>query len=158
MALNPLMGRWVNGSVAKLISDTNASESLGVTFFAEGIDDETPEWFHKDSLVLRITGPTPVFGSGIIRYRFEVMVMLTDLLQGGQDGFLNHDRLGTIANVLCSPIPVYAYGSGDAQVGCLDFDRNAPEPLRIVHFGKLDKDTEVVQAAVIARYEICQDS
>jgi len=155
MSLEPNMGRWAAASVAQHLK-TPIATTLGLTYFVEGVDRESPAWFQTDSAVLRVTGPKMKFGSGTTRYQFEVMVMLTDLVDDSENGFLNHDRLGAIANALCDPIPVFAYGDGDAQVGCLDIDRNAAEFLRIVHFGKMDKDTEVVQAAVIAHYEICQ--
>lgn len=154
--INPKLPRYVTASVAQLLKAQ--VEALDLTFFVEGVDVEASEWFQTDSAVLRVVGPTYYPGSGIDRYKFEVMVMVTDLLSGGQNGFLNHDRIGTIANVLCSPIPVFAYTDGDAQVGCLDIDPDAREYLRIVPFGKLDPDTEVVQAAVIANYEICLDA
>jgi hypothetical protein len=146
--------RWVTASVA-LHLKTLIETTLDLQFFVEGVDREEKNWFRKDSVVLRVAGPTPVFGGGVTRYRFEVMTMLTDLVDDTSNGFKNHDRLGVIANALCGPVPVFRYGDGDTQVGCLDMDRNASEPLRIVYFGKMDKDTEVIQAAVVARYEIC---
>jgi hypothetical protein len=68
--------------------------------------------------------------------------------------------MGTIANALSGPIPVYRYGGGDeTQVGCLDIDGDDAENfLRIVHFGKFEKDTEAYQAAVIAKFEIYLDA
>lgn len=146
--------RWVTSSLALHLKNL-IEVTLLLRFFVEGVDREERDWFRRDSAVLRVNGPTPVFGSGTTRYKFEAMVMLTDLVNDTANGFLNHDRLGTIANVLSNPIPVFRYGDGDTQVGCLDIDRNASEFLRIVQFGKLDKDTEVVQGAVIVRYEIC---
>jgi len=157
MSLEPKMARWVSASVAELLRPI-VETTLSLTFFVEGVDLEEKAWFQTDSVVCRVVGPTPKFGAGIIRYRFEVMVMLTDLVDDTENGFQNHDRLGTIANALCSPIPVNAWGDGDAQVGCLDIDPSAKDFLRIVPFGKLDTNSEVVQGAVVARYEICQDS
>lgn len=160
--IEPLMGRWVTASIAVLlqsvVTQTELLGGLGLQFFVEGVDREKPEWFQQDSAVLRVIGPKPSIGSGTITYRFEVMVMLTDLVNDTENGFKNHDRLGTIANRLCNPIPVFAYGDGDAQVGCLDIDSKAKDFIRIVQFGKIDKDNEVVQGAVIASYEICQDT
>lgn len=155
--VNAKLPRYVSASVAQHLKST-IEDTLGLTFFVEGVDVESPDWFQKDSCVLRIIGPKYFPGSGFDRYKFEVMVMVTDLLSGGQNGFLNHDRLGTIANELCSPIPVYAYTDGDAQVGCLDIDNDAREYLRIVQFGKLDPNTEVSQGAVVAAFEICLDT
>jgi hypothetical protein len=154
MSVNALLPRWVTASVTEHIRST-VVDDLGLTFFVEGVDLESPEWFQTDSLVLRVTGPTVAQGSGQTIYRFEVMTMLTDLVSGGSNGFLNHDRLGTIANVLSGPIPVLNYGTGLVQVGCLDVDSRAKDFLRIVHFGKLDTHSEVVQGAVIVSYEIC---
>ena len=148
------IGRWVVASIAlqlqPLIEDT-----LSMQFFVEGVDREEKAWFQADSVVLRVTGPFPVIGMGTTRYRFEAMVMLTDLVDDSSNAFANHDRLGEISNSLAGPIPVLKHGDGGALIGCLDIDRNAKEFLRTVHFGKLNKDTEVVQAAVTAKYEIC---
>lgn len=155
--INAKLPRYVAASVAQHLKAT-IEDTLGLTYFVEGVDVESPDWFQTDSAVLRVIGPRYYPGSGFDRYKFEVMVLITDLLSGGQNGFLNHDRMGTIANELCGPIPVYAYTDGDAQVGCLDIDSDASEFLRIVPFGKLDPNTEVVQAAVIASYEICLDA
>lgn len=154
--VNAKLPRYVTASVAQHLKAT-VENTLGLTFFVEGVDVESPKWFQTDSAVLRIVGPWYFPGSGKDRYRFEVMVMVTDLLSGGQNGFVNHDRIGTIANLLCSPIPVLAYTDGDNQVGCLDL-YDSGDFLRIVHFGKLDPNTEVVQTAVLAKYEICLDA
>jgi hypothetical protein len=153
MAIEVQMGRWCVASIAQTLAPIAAS--LNLTFFVEGVDMESKDWFQKDSLVLRVTGPLPVMGIGTTRYKIEAMCMLTDLHNGGQNGFQNHDRLGTITNALCGPIPILKYGGDESQVGCLDIDKDAKEFIRPVHFGKLDKDNEVVQAAVIAKYEIC---
>ena len=155
--MNVNIPRWVTASLAQHLKSTMTT--LGLTYFVEGVDVESPDWFQTDSAVLRVTGPGYRPGAGRDRYKFEVMVMVTDLLSSGQNGFLNHDRLGSIANALCSPVPVYKYGGDESQVGCLDIDRDSRDDfLRVVHFGKLDPDTEVVQAAVIAKYEICLDA
>ncbi len=158
MSYEPKIGRWVTQSLAVLMNPV-VTTTLGMKFFVEGVDLEEKNLVQTDSAVLRVTGPTPIFGSGRTTYRFEAMVMVTDLVDDSENGFLNHDRLGTIANALCAPVPVTNYGEAvETQVGCLDIDSRAKEFIRIVHFGKLDKDSEVVQGAVVARYEICQDS
>ena len=153
------LGTWVLASVAEHLRPTIRT-SLGMTYFVEGVDVESPEWFSTDSAVLRVTGPWYRPGGGIDRYKFEVMLMVTDLYATSENRFQLHNRMGTIANALSGPIPVYKYGGGDeSQVGCLDIDRDAADDfLRIVHFGKIDKDQEAYQAAVIAKYEICLDA
>lgn len=154
MSIEVNMGRWAVASLAIHLK-TLVEATLSMQFFVEGVDREERSWFQADSAVLRVSGPIPKQGIGTTRYKFEAMVMLTDLVDDTSNGFLNHDRLGEIANALCGPVPVLKYGGDSSQVGCLDIDKDAKEPLRIVHFGKLDKDNEVVQAAVIAKYEIC---
>lgn len=148
------IGRWVKASLAIHLK-TLIETTLSMTFFVEGVDREEKDWFQTDSVVLRVKGPTPMLGSGVTRYRFEAMVMLTDLVDDTENGFINEDRLGEIANALCGPVPVLKYGDGEEQIGCLDIDGNAKEFIRTVQFGKIDKDNEVVQAAVIVAYEIC---
>lgn len=154
MSLETKMGRWAKASLAVHLK-TLVETTLSMQFFVEGVDREEKAWFQSDSVVMRVSGPFPVFGIGTTRYRFEVMVMLTDLVDDTSNGFLNDDRLGTISNALCGPVPVLKYGGDESQVGCLDIDKNAKEFLRTVHFGKIDKDNEVVQAAIIVKYEIC---
>jgi len=156
--MEPNIGKWVVASTAEhlrvLIRDT-----LNMTFFVEGVDVESPEWFSTDSAVLRITGPWYRPGSAVDRYKFEVMMMVTDLYNSSENRFQLHNRMGSIASALSGPIPVLAYGDGDEQVGCLDIDIDSRDDfLRIVHFGKFDKDTEGYQAAVISKYEICLDA
>lgn len=155
MSMEALLPRWVTASLANHLQPVVAT-ALSMQFFVEGVDREQPEWFQQDSAVLRVTGPQFRPGSGIDRYKFECVVMVTDLVDDSANGFLNHDRMGTIANALCSAIPVFKWGGDESQVGCLDMDRDAANDyLRIVHFGKLDKDSEVIQAAVVVKYEIC---
>ncbi|MCP4896247.1 MAG: hypothetical protein GY906_04660 [bacterium] len=154
--ININIPRWVAASVSKHMQDSVAG--LGLTFFVEGVDVESPEWFNTDSAVLRITGPMIWQRSAETKYKFEVMVMLTDLLESGSNGFENHDRLGVIANALSGDIPIFSYGGDATQVGCLTLNDRGREPLRIVHFGKIDPNSEVVQAAVLANFEMYLDS
>lgn len=151
------IGRWATASVAEHLR-TLIRTTLSMTYFVEGVDVESPEWFTTDSAVLRVTGPWYFPGSSRDRYAFEVMVLVTDLYNTTDNRFQLHDRLGSIANALSGPIPVYKYGGDDSQVGCLDIPEDPDEFLRIVHFGKFEKDTEAYQAAVIAKYEICLDT
>lgn len=155
--MEPRLARWVTASLATLLQPVVVDE-LGMVFFVEAVEREKPEWFQKDSAVLRVVGPTPRFGSSVSTYKFEVMVMLTDLVTDSANGYEIMNRAGTIANVLSGPIPVYQYPDGATQAGCLDIDNQARDFLRVVPFGKLDKDTEVVQTAVIASYVICLDN
>ena len=148
--------KWVTSTLA--INLKAKTEELGLQFYVESVDREQSSFFQDDTSVLRVTGPTMVFGSGVIRYKFEVMVLITDLVSDSHNRYQPINWAAEIANELNAPIPVYQYPDGDTQAGCLEWDRNASEPLRIVQFGELDKDSEVIQAAVIARYEICLDS
>lgn len=155
--MNVNLPKWVTASVAvnlKAVVDT----LTGVEFFVGGVDREEPDQFQKDSIVLRINGPWVRYGSGITRYKFEVMALITDIQTNSENGYQLMNWAGTIANTLSGPIPVYEYPDASAQVGCLDIDRDTDDFLRIVPFGKIEKDTEIHQAAVIARYEICLDS
>lgn len=152
------IGKWVTASVAENLRPLIRT-TLGMTYFVEGVDVESPEWFNTDSAVLRVTGPWYRPGSAVDRYKFEVMLMVTDLYNTTENRWQLHSRMGSIANALSGPIPVLAYTDGDQQVGCLDIDEDAADDfLRIVHFGKFEKDSEAYQAAVIAKYEIRLDA
>ncbi len=155
--MNVTLAKNVLISLAELLRPVVTTD-LSMQFFVEGVDREQSEYFQKDSVVLRVSGPTPKYGIGQTRYKFEAMVMITDHVDDAENGYLNIDRASTIGNVLSGPVPVFEYPAGTTQVGCLDFDQDATEPLRIVQFGKLDKDTEIVQAAVTVSYEICLDA
>lgn len=150
------LSRWVNASLA--IPLKAKAEELNLQFSLEGVNREFTALFQNDSAILRITGPTPKFGSGITRYKFEAMVLVTHLVSNTANRYKVVNAASEIANELCGPIPVYQYPDSDTQAGCLDFDRDADEPLRIVNFGVIEKDIEVTQAAVIVQYEICLDS
>lgn len=152
------MGKWVTASVAEHLRDL-IRNTIGYTYFVEGVDVESPEWFNTDSAVLRVVGPWYRPGSGVDRYKFEVMLMVTDLYNTTENRWKLTSNMGTIANALSDPVPVFAYGDGDQQVGCLDIDSDSADDfLRIVPFGKFEKDTEGYQAAVVVKYEICYDA
>lgn len=157
MQIETRLPRWVTASLAiplraKIVDD------LGMSFYVEGVDRETSAFFQSDTAVLRVTGPKIIFGSAITRYRFEVMVLITDLVSDSHNRYQVINWAAEIANELSAPIPVFQYPDADTQAGCLDWDREANEPLRIVHFGEIDKDSETIQAAAIAYYEICLDT
>ena len=160
MQIETRLPRWVTSTLAVNLKTFIEDPANGIdcVFFVEGVDREIRQYFEDDSVVLRVTGPTIRFGAGRIRYKFEVMTLITDLVSDSHNRYQPINYAAKIANELSAPIPVYQYPDVDTQAGCLDWDRDSDEPLRIVHFGELDKDSEVIQAAVIAKYEICLDA
>jgi hypothetical protein len=149
--------KWVIASLAILLR-AKIVDDLEWTFYVEGIDRETSQFFQDDSVVLRVVGPTIVFGGGQNRYKFEVMCLITDLVSDSHNRYQLTNVAAEIANELNAPVPVFQHPDSGTQAGCLDWDRDADKPLRIVPFGELDKDSEVTQSAIIAYYEICLDA
>lgn len=154
--MNVNLSRWVQSSIIQAIRPT-ITALMGIKFFAEAIDREKQEYFRNDSAILRITGPWYYAGAGQDRYKFEVMVLITTMPDDNRNVYRPIDRASEIANLFVEPIPVYQHPAPGTQIGCLTFARDARDPLRIVQFGLIDKDTEVVQSAVIVSLEICLD-
>mgnify|MGYP006879612758 CR=1 FL=1 len=132
-------------------------ETLGIEYYVEGISKETETAFTKDSALLRVTGPLYYSGSSQDIYKFEVLVLITDLQQTNGSGYDIHTRAGVIAQTLSNVIPVYRHGDEDPAtlVGCLQKDRDSREFVRVVNYGIIEKDIEVKQMGVLAKYEIC---
>jgi hypothetical protein len=152
MSFNPNLQRYVIASLSRILEpvlDTQAYE-----FWVESIDFDESEILKKDNAVLRIVGPDWAPGSGVDVYRFEVVVLFTDLLSHGGNAYSLITAANKVAETLANPIPVQEWGNGELLLGCLDLDHQADEPIRLVSYGVIDKDTRVKQQSVIAKYEI----
>lgn len=154
--MNVNVARWVTASLAVAVK-AEVDSMTGVQFALGGVTQERSSLFRNDSVVLRVTGPIVKYGSSVTRYKFEAMALITELLTSSDNGYQLLNRAGSIANVLSGPVAVLNHPD-TTQVGCLDADRDADQFLRVLPLGKLNKDQEIHQAAVIARYEICLDS
>ena len=155
VSYEPNIGKWVNQSIALATKET--IESLSIEFYMEGVSKEIESAFTRDSALLRTTGPVHYAGADQDLYKFEVLVLLTDLKSTNQSGWDIHSRAGAIAQLLSTDIPVYRHGDTDPAtlVGCLQRDRDSREFVRIVNYGIIEKDIEVKQMGVLAKYEIC---
>lgn len=149
------MGRWVNISLANAVKPV--VDSLNIKFYMEGISKEIESAFTNDSALLRVTGPIFFDSAGVSLYKFELLVLLTDLSNANDGGWDLDTRAGEIAQLLSTDIPVYRHGDEDPAtlVGCLQRDRESREFVRVVNYGIIEKDIEVKQMGVLAKYEIC---
>lgn len=128
--------------------------AAGYAFWVEGIDFDTSSILKQDNSVLRIIGPWFYAGSGKDRYKVEVTVLTTDLLDHSSSAYELSETVGAIAAALAGPIPVNRWGDGNALIGCLDIDPDAKDFLRVVDHGIIEKDTRVKQMSVIAKFQI----
>ena len=152
MSFNPNLQRYVIASLSRIVEpvlDTQTYE-----FWVESVDFDESEILKQDNAVLRVIGPDWKPGAGIDTYRFEVVVLFTDLLSHGGNAYSLITSCGKVAEALANPIPVQEWGGSQDLQGCLDLDPQADEPVRLVSYGVIDKDTRVKQQAVIVKYEI----
>lgn len=154
MSFEPKMGKWVQASLALMLKPI--VEGLQIEFYMEGLSKEIESAFTRDSGLLRITGPIYYDWPGEDLYKFELLVLITDLNENRDSGWDIHTRAGVIAQALSTVIPVYRYGDEDPAtlVGCLERDRESREFVRVVNYGIIEKDIDVRQVGVLAKYEI----
>lgn len=155
MSYDPKVGKWSELSIAIFVK--NVVDPLGITFFIEGVSKEIESAFTTDSAVLRITGPSFWEGSGESVYKFEVLVLFTDFHGKNDSGWDLSTRAGVMAQALSTVIPVYRHGDEDpaSLVGCLQRDRDSREFVKTVQYGIIQKDANVKQTGVLAKYELC---
>ena len=104
MPSDPKLIRYLYSSVSALLKPL--SDTLGLLFFVEGVNEELDSWFRNDSVLLRINGPWTVPLQGETYHRVEVFVMLTDLVTKGENPYVLFDRAGAIAQALSQRIPI----------------------------------------------------
>lgn len=142
--MNPRLPVWVQASIS-IFLQAIAPE---VKFFVEGVDDETPEAFQQNSVLVRINGPTIRY---LDTYSIQVQVVLTDLMQSGYEHF---ERCGKFVAALDSSIPIYRHGDGGELLACLSSDRGSRDRVSCLHFGQVDPAMKIRQSAVSANFEL----
>ena len=150
--MEPKLHRYAISSLSRVLKPVVEGENYA--FWIEGVSFDQSSVLKQDNSVLRVIGPWYYMGSGKDRYKLEVTVLTTDLLDHSSSAYELSETVGAIAAALSNPIPVARWGDGDASIGCLDIDPDAKEHLRIVDHGVIDKDTRVKQASVIAKFQI----
>ena len=152
MSFNPNLQRYIIASLSRILEPVVTAANF--QFWVETVDFDESEILQQDNAVMRIIGPEWTPGAGVDIYKVEVVVLLTDLLNHDGNAYDLINASGKVAETLSNPIPVQEWGGLETLLGCLDLDPNADEPLRVVSYGVIDKDTRAKQQAVIAKYEI----
>lgn len=155
MSYDPKIGKWAEQSISTFVK--NVVDPLGITFFIEGVSKEIESAFKTDSAVLRMIGPSYYDSPGSDLYKFEVLVLFTDFRGTNDSGWDLSTRAGVVAQALSTVIPVYRHGDEDpaSLVGCLQKDRDSREFVKTVQYGIIQKDANVKQTGVLAKYELC---
>ncbi len=152
MSFNPNLQRYIIASLSRVLEPVLDTQTY--KFWVESVDFDESQILQLDNAVLRVVGPEWMPGSGVDIYRVEVVVLFTDLLSHSGNAYSLINACGAVAETLANPIPVQEWGGSESLLGCLDIDPQADEPIRLVSYGVIDKDTRVKQQAVIAKYEI----
>ena len=146
--------RWSFASFSRHFNDALAAE--GITLFIEGQHRNTREL--KDFAEFRFYGPRMLnVSKGCWRLRVEINILLQSVMNDTNFHEI-HRMVGVVAEAFTTNIMGYKRGNGpddDQQVfACFDLIQNPSTRnyLEIHHFGQIDKDTNLVQAAVEAHY------
>jgi len=153
--MDPRLPRWITTSLGILLKPIVETD-LGVQFYIEGVHEESEGVFQQDSVVMRVNGPWFNNRTGEDRVVIEIMLMITDLITTNENAYKILNEAGTLANTLSGNIAINRHGDEDPATtyGILIPDRNSREFVRVVNYGMLDKDMQVKQCAVIAKYEL----
>jgi hypothetical protein len=149
--MDPNLPKWVQASLCLIMKAVADDES--VEFFSEGVDEETPKAFQRNSILLRINGPS-ILRSQSDSYSIQVQVVVTDLVTPKKNSYEHFQRVGAIASKLEESLPINRHGDGGTLVGCLSPERGSREVVKIVHFGQVDDAVKVRQSAVLANFEL----
>lgn len=154
MAYEPLLAQRIFGSLAKHVN--TLATSLGVKFYAEGVDDESSEVYQNTNLSLRVDGPRTIEGSSVSWNSVDVQVMVTCI---GGEPYLPWQLAGAVADSIRGVIPLYNIPSNDplVQVGCLDIDPSLADSVRLVNLSRVSTSSNVRQIAVVTRLRIDLD-
>lgn len=149
--MDPNLPRWVQASISLIFETVATAEA--VEFFVEGVDEETPAAFQRDSLLLRINGPTTL-RSQSDSYSIQVQIVVTTLSTQKRNSYDHFQRCGVLASKLEESLPINRYGGDNSLVGCLSPERGSRDIVKITHFGQVDDAVKVRQSAVLANFEL----
>lgn len=153
MPANANWARWIFASVAHYLKTVAVTSSLSV--MVEGLDDRDKAFMQaSDRVEIRINGP---FIRELSDEYYEVQVvanvLLTSRYDGHKNGYIFLDYLGLYLSAMDKAIPVYTFGSqSDDLIGCLRPRSGRNNPIRVLHFGQIEKTDHVKQAMVDASY------
>ncbi len=152
---NPNIPRWVMASLTDLFKEV--SDDLNLHYFVEGVDEEEPEDFNRNSALFRMNGPDVKLGGGTETHRLELQILLTNLPNvPSENAYEPYRWAGAFQETMLGPLPIYKYGTGpeddQSLIGCLEPDPNILDYVRIVSYGQIDKTSRVRQLSVNGRF------
>ena len=109
---NPNIPRWVMASLTDLFKEV--ADDLTLHYFVEGVDEEEPEDFNRNSALFRMNGPDARLGSGSVSYhRIELQILLTVLPNTPNANAYDVYRwAGAFQERMLGYLPIYKYGDG----------------------------------------------
>lgn len=159
--MDPMLPKHIMASIAEYFRPIVFG--LGVRFVVDGIDSVTDEDYQRDSIFLRMNGPTLHEGSsGVEWYTLEIQLVITDIIQTTIENSYNiYEWSGILQRALQAPLPIFQFDpSGDPEqdilIGCLEPDKNTRNNIRVANYQVIDKDLPVRQMSVNGKFILCQ--
>jgi len=150
------LARWIFQSIVVHFSST--ASGLSLPYFIEGIDEMDDDVMRANHVELRITGPTiKEVSNGYFTIDAVINFLFTKQMEASDaDAYNLIQWTGEFSTVMLDPVPIYKLGTGadddGTLIGCLEVKKGKNEAVRVWHFGRLDKDTRVLQSVCDALY------
>lgn len=154
MAANPNWPRWISASVSKFLKDIAIANSI--PSLVDGLEKRTTDLSQSDKAEIRVNGPYLREASkGFWVASVGVNVHLT-VRMDGPNAYKLQNWCGIFLEAMSGNIPLLQLGDQSdtgAQFGCLRIE-DSKDPIRVIHFGQVDKTDLVRQSVVDARYVV----
>jgi len=152
------LARWTMASIAVYFK--GVAETIGLTFFVEGVDEREPDTMRQEHAELRVSGlAAREVSRNYWRVHIDINVLLTDYMKMSTEDAYDINRWGGVfLAAMMENIPIYRFGGGldddGTLVGCLTQRKGFSEPARLIHFGQVSREDRIRQAVVDGRFEM----
>jgi hypothetical protein len=156
--MNENLARWIMSSLAVYFN--TVATSLGVVFFVEGVNEREEDTMNQEHVELRVNGPfVAEISKNYWRLHVDVSILLTDYMKmSSENAYDINDWGGTFLTAMCEAIPLYRNGNGPEDdgslIGCLTLQKGVSQPVRLIHFGQISRDSRLRQSVVDGRFEM----
>lgn len=152
------LARWIESSIAVYFSAV--ATALSLTLFVEGIDERSEDTMNQEHAELRVNGPyIKELSKDYWQIHVDINILLVDYMKmSNENAYDINNWGGKFLVAMTTPIPIYRFGDGvdddDSLIGCLKPRIDFSEPVRLVHFGQVNRVNRIRQAGVDGRFEM----
>jgi len=149
--MDPLLPKHLMSSLAVYFEPIAAAQ--GISYFVEGVNEDSTDVFQTDSALLRMNGPILFEGTSTEEwYGIEIQILLTDIMQSNEPAYNIYEWSGAFQQALQNVIQIFDFDPPEELIGCLQPDRSVRNNIRVVNYNIVDRDVRVRQMSVNARY------